>query len=295
MLSAREVALHGIYAVEKQDTWANAYLKKAIAKEKLDSRDAALATHLLLGVLQNKLLLDAYIGKFSTMKVQKMESKVRDNLRLALYQLLFSEKIPANAAVNEAVNLTKKYCKNPRAPGMVNGILRAVVRTQQDLPSLDSKDPVENLSLRYSHPRFLVQLFLDRLGPKGCEALLQWNNTQAPTSIQMNALKASTQELRASLEAEQVVLSPHPWLEGCFLLSETGNIEKLSAFKEGLFYVQDPAAKLAVLAAGVKPFDRVLDACAAPGGKSFGAAILMENKGELLACDIYPHKKHQET
>jgi 16S rRNA (cytosine967-C5)-methyltransferase len=289
-MSAREVALCTLSAVEQKDAWANGQLKKEITKAKLDRRDAALATRLCFGTLQNRILLDFYIESFSTMKVRKMESKVRDNLRLALYQILFMERIPHNAAVNEAVNLTRKHCKNSRAAGMVNGILRNVVRNIDKLPSLQKKNALDELSLRYSHPKWLVSEFLRYLPLEELEELLSIHNSAAPTTIQINTCRFTEADLIASLQQEGVV-TRHPWLPDCLILEGTGNLEQLSAFETGAFYVQDPAAKLAVLAAVPKSGDRVLDVCGAPGGKSFAAAIAMKNQGEILSCDQYPHKK----
>ena len=123
-MSAREAALLTLVAMERQKAWSNGHLKKVIQEQRLDRRDAALATRLCFGVIQNRMLLDHYLQQYSAMKLSKMESKVRNNLRLGLYQMLFMTKIPVSAAVSEGVKLTKKHCKNPRAGGMVNGILR---------------------------------------------------------------------------------------------------------------------------------------------------------------------------
>ena len=136
MASAREAALLRLTAMDRQKAWSNGHLQKAIRDAGLDRRDAALATRLCFGVLQNRLLLDFYLQQCASMKLEKMESKVRNGLRIGLYQMLFLDKIPASAAVSEAVELTKKHCKNPRAAGLVNGILRALARRLHDLPAL---------------------------------------------------------------------------------------------------------------------------------------------------------------
>lgn len=290
-MTAREAALLTLGAVEGKNAWANGYLKKTLAKAALPRRDAALANRLTFGVLQNKLLLDYYIGRFSTMKVTKMESKVRDNLRLALYQLLFLNKIPQSAAVNEAVTLTKKHCKNPRAPGMVNGILRSIIRSLDNMPPLGETDPLAYCALRYSHPLWLAEVFSHLLPQEELEPLLALHNREAPTTVQVNTCRIAALELAEALQQEGVGAAAHPWLPGCLILTETGSLEQLAAFREGLFYVQDPAARLAVLAAGPQSGDTVLDACAAPGGKSFACALEMENRGRIVSCDIHPHKR----
>lgn len=291
VVSAREAALLTLAAMERQKAWSNGHLKKVMQEQKLDRRDAALATRLCFGVLQNRMLLDYYLQQYSTMKLAKMESKVRSALRLGLYQMLFLTKIPVNAAVSESVELTKKHCKNPRAGGMVNGILRNLARHLDDLPTLDRKDPVEYLSLLYSHPRWLVETFSARLPEEEMEQLLRWDNSEPPVTVQVNTCRYTEEEVVASLEEEGVTVTRHPWLPGCLLLSGTGDLATRAAYQKGMLYAQDPAARLSVLAAGLRPGDRVLDACAAPGGKSFAAAMVMEGQGEILSCDLHAHKK----
>ena len=289
MGSAREAAMLTLAACERQGAWSDGYLKRILREQGLDRRDAALASRLCYGVLQNKLLLDWHLARFCKNKLTSLDVKVLCNLRVAAYQILFLDKIPPSAAVNEAVELTKKHCRNPRAAGMVNGILRAMLREEKH-PELNRYDKVESLSLKYSHPVWLVEQFSAALGWEGTEALLAENNRQPPTTAQANPLRVSPTELAEALQKEGVEVQLHPWLSGCFLLHGTGDLERLSSFQKGGFYIQDAAARLAVTAAGVTPGSRVLDCCAAPGGKSFAAAIDMGNQGEIVSCDIHPHK-----
>ena len=289
MGSAREAAMLTLTACERQGAWSDGYLKKVLREQKLDRREAALAAHLSYGVLQNKLLLDWHLEAFSKSPLDKLDVRVLCNLRVALYQLLFLDKIPCSAAVNEAVELTKKHCRNPRAAGMVNGILRSVLR-QEKLSAPDFPDKEKSLSIKYSHPAWLVGRFVAELGPDGAEALLAANNEQPPTTAQVNTLHTNFAELRVELQQAGVTARPHPWLTDCLLLSGTGNLERLPAFQQGKFYIQDAAARLAVRVANIAPGSRVLDCCAAPGGKSFAAAIDMKNQGQIISCDIHPHK-----
>lgn len=291
-MTARKAALFTLSAVEQNNAWANGELKKEIAKSGLDRRDAALATRLCFGTLQHRILLDYYLQAFSSMKLSKMEPKVRNALRLALYQILFMERIPSSAAVNETVSLTRKYAKNPRAAGMVNGILRSILRSEKDLPAVEQKNPMDTLALRYSHPRWLLDELSLRLSPEELEELLCIHNSAAPTTLQINLCRTSLKTVQERLQEEGVMAEPHPWLPNCLVLESVGNLEQLSVFRDGEVYVQDPAAKLAVLAAEPKPKERVLDACAAPGGKSFAAAIEMNNQGTIVSCDLYEHKQH---
>ncbi len=289
MGSAREAAMLTLAACERQGAWSDGYLKKILREQSLDRRDAALAAKLCYGVLQNKLLLDWHLARFCKGKLTALDVKVLCNLRVAVYQLLFLDKIPPSAAVNEAVELTKKCCRNPRAAGMVNGILRAMLRNGE-LPEPKGRDKEETLSLKYSHPRWLVEEFTVALGMEGAEALLVENNCQPSTAAQVNVLHGSSADLAEALRKDGAEVQPHPWLYNCLLLSGTGDLERLPPFQNGAFYIQDAASRLAVAAAGVEPGSRVLDCCAAPGGKSFAAAIDMENRGEIISCDIHPHK-----
>ena len=289
-MSAREAALLTLVAMERQKAWSNGHLKKVIQEQRLDRRDAALATRLCFGVIQNRMLLDHYLQQYSAMKLSKMESKVRNNLRLGLYQMLFMTKIPVSAAVSEGVKLTKKHCKNPRAGGMVNGILCNLARHLDELPTLDRGNPVAYLSLLYSHPQWLVEEWSQQLEAGELEELLRWDNSEPPVTVQVNTCRFQTSQVAAALEEEGMTVTAHPWLPDCLFLNGTGSLEHLEAFQKGYFYIQDAAAHLAVLAAAPQPGWRVLDACAAPGGKSFAAAIAMENRGSVTSCDIHPHK-----
>ena len=284
-MGARETALNALIACRKDGAWSNGVLKEYIRRDRLDSRDAALATRLCYGVLQNRQKLDFYLQQLLTGRLKDLHPVIRDILHLGLYQIYELDKIPDSAAVNESVALAKKYQKNPKAGGLVNGILRNAVRTQGQL-----KQPTSYAD-RYSHPDELISLLKANL-PKGkLEPMLIADNAAPQTVVQVNTLRISTSKLVERLEQEKVKAEPHGWMPDCLVLSGTGSIETLPSFKEGLFYVQDPAAKLSVLCAKLpKENIRVLDCCSAPGGKSFAAAIAMEGKGSITSCDIHAHK-----
>ena len=290
-MDAREAALLTLNACERQGGWSDGVLKKQLAQAQLDRRDAALATQLCFGVVQNRLLLDFYLSRFSNIPLKRMESKVVQALRLALYQMLFLSRIPHSAAVNSAVDLTRQHCKNPRASGMVNGILRAVERSLDHLPVIDAEDNIGYLSTLYSHPRWLVEEWVQTLGAEQAAELMAANNSAPPITAQVNTCRISTTALLSELSREGLDVQVHPWLKDCLILWDTGSVEELESFRAGQFYIQDPASRLAVAAAGVQPGVRVMDACAAPGGKSFALSMLMEDRGEVISCDIHPHKK----
>ncbi len=290
-MDAREMAMLTLNACERQGGWSDGVLKKQIGAAGLDSRDAGLATQLCFGVLQNRMLLDFYLSKFSNIPLRRMEGKVLQILRLGLYQMLFLTRVPHSAAVDRAVALTRTHCKNPRASGMVNAILRNLERNLDRLPTIPEGDLAEYYATLYSHPVWLVQMLLKRLGREGTAAFLQADNSQPPITAMVNTQKADARQAAELLLEEGVETVPHPWLEDCLILSRSGNLEELESFRRGLFYVQDPASRLAVLALDPEPGMKVLDTCAAPGGKSFAAAIRMEDQGEVWSCDLHPHKK----
>ena len=282
-MGARETALNVLIACRKEGGWSNGVLKEYLQRDRLDRRDAALATRLCYGVLQNRLKLDHYLQQLLTGKVKDLHPAVRDILHLGLYQLREMDKVPSSAAVNESVDLAKKYCKKQRyAPGLVNAVLRKAA----DAPLREPTGWQE----MYSHPQALIDLLKSYVGKERIEKMLIANNEAPDTVVQVNTLKITTAALAARLEGEGVVACPHGWMKDCLVLSGTGNLEKLPAFREGLFYVQDAAAKLSVLCAELTEGQCVLDCCAAPGGKSFAAAIAMGGNGSIISCDVHPHK-----
>ena len=284
-MGARETALNALIACRKEGAWSNGVLKTYIHRDRLDSRDAALATRLCYGVIQNRGKLDYYLAQLLTGRLKDLHPAVRDILHLGLYQIYELDKIPDSAAVNQSVSLAKRYCKNPKAPALVNGVLRRAVDTKGQL-----KEPVSYAD-RYSHPEELISLLKANL-PKGqLEPMLIADNQAPKTVIQVNTLKVDTAGLTARLAEAGITARPHGWMPDCLVLENTGNLETLPPFREGLFYVQDPASRLSVLCAQLpRTGAKVLDCCAAPGGKSFAAAVAMGGRGEIVSCDIHPHK-----
>ena len=285
-MGARETALNALIACRKEGAWSNGVLKEYIRRDRLDNRDAALASRLCYGVLQNRQKLDFYLKQLLTGKQNRLHPVVRDILHLGLYQMLEMTKIPVSAAVNESVELTKKYCPNPVAAKLVNGVLRNADRRKGTL-----EEPVK-LSDRYSHPESLIQLLRSYVGEELLEPMLRANNEAPDITIQVNTLKTDAETLTQALETQGVIVQPHSWMENCLVLRSTGALENLEVFRQGHFYVQDPAAKLSVLCAQLPQREDfyLLDCCAAPGGKSFAAAMAMGGKGHITSCDIHAHK-----
>lgn len=286
-MSARKTALDALIACRKQAAWSNGILKDYIARDRLDRRDAALATRLCYGVLQNRSMLDFFLAQLLSGKVKDLHPVVRDILHLGLYQIYELDKIPDSAAVNESVSMTKKYCRWQRsAPGLVNAVLRNAIRTKGEL-----KQP-KTLEERYSHPQKLINLLRDYVGEEKLEPMLAANNGTPRTVVQVNTLRITTDGLLDELEREGVPARRHDWMPDCLILGGTGSLDQLKAFQDGLFYIQDAAAKLSVMCAEIPKGEhvRVLDCCAAPGGKTFAAAIAMGNQGKVRSADIHRHK-----
>ena len=281
--NAREAALQALERCRRDGAWSGAVLDSLIRSQNLDRREAALASQLCLGVLQNSSYLDHVIGAYCR---TKLEPKLRDVLRLGAYQLLFLDKIPHRAAVNETVSLCRIVGLG-RASGLVNAVLRRI--GENDPPPVTESDPVRRLSIRWSHPEWLVRRLLRDHDEDFVEAFLRCNNEASPLCIQVNRLKVTSRDYERALERAGIDYKTDPALDGCLTLAG-GAVSELPGFAEGLFYVQDRAARSAVAAAGAKPGMRVLDACAAPGGKSFAAAMEMENLGEIVSCDLHEKK-----
>ena len=284
-MGARETALNALIACRKDGAWSNGVLKNYVQRDHLDRRDAALAARLCYGVLQNRLLLDYWLQQLLTGKLKSLHPVVHDILHLGLYQICFLDKIPDSAVVNESVALSKKYCSRLKnAPGLVNAVLRSAIRAG------DSLQQPRSYVEKYSHPQALVDILKPYVGKEKLEPMLRANNEIAPTVIQVNTLRTDTDTLQQMLEGEGVTAQKHTWMPDCLVLSGTGDLERLRSFRDGLFYVQDCAAKLSVLCAQLPQSANVLDCCAAPGGKSFAAYIAMAGTGSITSCDIYPHK-----
>lgn len=286
MDKAREAAVFALERTRRDGAWSSALSDAMKTKYDLDSRSLSLAVSISLGVLQSTALLDYYID-LNSKSASKIEPKVRDIMRSGAYQLIFMDKIPASAAVNESVALCKKLGYS-RASGFCNAVLRKIASSADKLPEPPGKGTAQYLSVKYSHPQQLAQYIVDRRGYDAAEAFLAADNTIPDTCLQVNTLKITPDELMARLLAESIPCSMHPWLPNCIVTA--GSVSSMPGFDEGHFYVQDPAAKCAVLAAALEPGMYVLDSCAAPGGKSFAAAIAMRNEGSIDSCDLHDKK-----
>ena len=287
-LGAREAALKALGAYRRGD--ARLELKYGFSGESsgMSASETALAMRILHGVMQNMAYCDYIASFFSSIELKKLHPLVLDILRISIYQIVFLTRIPHSAAVNEGVKLAKKY-SNQRAAGYVNAMLRKVAGCAASgrLPEAAGGSECRRLSVKYSHPEWLVGEFYEILGEEGADKLLRENNSaHTPVTAQVNTLITDTDTVLSMLADEGVEATKHDWLDNCIDLHSPGDITLLEVFKTGCIYIQDAAARLAVEAAAPEPGDFVIDACAAPGGKSFASAIKMNNTGHIAASDV---------
>lgn len=285
----RRTALDILLRVERDRAFAEQLLDQELSRGTLAGPDRGLLTELVYGVLRRQGTLDFLVDAFSASRGGRLERVVLVILRLGLYQLLFLDRIPASAAVNESVNLAKAMA--PRAAGLVNAVLRRADRERDALPwPHRERDPAAYIAARHSHPRWLVERWIEQLGVLEAEELAVAMVEQAPLTIRVNTLKTTRGAYLAELAAAGVAAEPTAWGPHGIRITSRIAITSLPGFAEGLVAVQDESSQLAAFFLGPQPGERVLDVCAAPGGKAVYLAQLMENRGEVLACDISAKK-----
>lgn len=287
--SARATALRVLVSCRNNGAWADAALKAQISRDGLSGPDAALCSRIVYGVMQNRMLLDFYIGAYCTQKPDHLQPPLLEILRIGAYQIIYLDKIPDSAAVNTSVELAK-LAKRGQASGLVNAVLRKLSQNKKALPPVPERDDVQRLSIQYSHPKWFVKRLVSLLGREEAERFLACDNQIAPITVQVNPLKTTLEALTEELQQAGISAQPHSWVPDCLELSGTGDLAALPSFREGKFLVQDPAARLVSLIAGIRPGQKVLDVCAAPGGKSLSAAFAMAGNGSIVACDLHENK-----
>lgn len=285
----RMTAYRVLMRVEESGGYSNISLNSALEASSLDTRDKAFATKLVYGVLENTVYLDCIIDSCSRVKANKLEAEVRCLLRMALYQMTFLE-TPDSAAVNETVNLAKKL-KLFRATGFINGLLRGFIRNGKQVKLPDrKKDELKYFCVKYSCPMWLVKLWQKSYGSEICESILESLSERPPIFARVNTTKITDQRLAEELKQEGISADISDVLPDCLVLSDTGSLKENSQYKRGEFHVQDGSSQLCCTIAAPKSGDKVYDVCAAPGGKSFTLAEIMDNKGEVVSCDLHPHR-----
>jgi 16S rRNA (cytosine967-C5)-methyltransferase len=263
--SARETALAALRLWRKEKRFADSIISGLLANADLAPSDRAFALELLYGVLRNLTLLDFWIGY---LRASRIESNVRDVLRLGLYQV-FLLKTPAHAAVHETVAIAPK-----KQRAIINAVLRAAIRQQAELLAQADAQP---LFVRTSHPQFLIERWQQQFGPENTEQLCKWNNRPALVYGRVNGLKIDPENF----------LKLYPDLRLLPGISDFVEFDTLptTALDSGHCYVQDPSTVIACQFLDAKPGEKILDACAAPGGKTAYLAQMMQNRGVIIACD----------
>ena len=289
MPNPRNTALKVLLKIEQDKAYSNLALANAIREGGLSGLDSAFASALVYGVLERKLTLDYIIKQYSKIPLRKIEIKTKLILRMGIFQLIFMDKVPDSAAVNESVNLAKKH-KLQKSSGFINGILRSITRAEVKYKLPDKSDKIYYYSIKYSAPQDLVRLWLSSYGELNTEKLLENLSGRPKICARVNTLKIDTDTLISKLSEDGVECEKIPFLSDAVYLKNTGAIENLRAYKDGLFHVQDASSQLCVSILNPKPRDIMLDICSAPGGKSFTAAQIMQNRGRIFACDLYDHK-----
>lgn len=287
MPEPRLEAVKLLMQIQKDASYSSLAVTEALKNIKFsDTRDTAFAVSLVYGVLENKLTLDYNISLYLSDKTVRLKSNVKNTLRVAAFQILYMDKIPHSAAVNEAVKITKalgaKY-----ATGLVNAVLRRISENGLMLPQTDNK--IKDISVKYSVGIDIVNSLVSDYGIEAAEKIFSSFIGRRPLFIRHNVLKCTEEALLQSLSSDGVCVSGTNQAH-CFSIDNSGDITKLSAFKNGYFYVQDMSSQICCSLLDVKPDDFVIDCCAAPGGKSFTLAQSLGKNGRIISCDLHLHK-----
>ena len=285
----REIALKTLYKIDKDEAYSNIALDENIKenKNKLDDRDTGFISEIVYGVTSWKLTIDEIIKKYSKLKLKKISPWILNILRMGIYQIVFLDKVPKSAAVNESVNLAKRY-GHKGSSNFVNAILRKVEKKDYEA-FFEIENPIERISKTTSMPVWMIEELLKENDIEKVEEICKASNIKPKVAIRINRLKTNKQELENLLKERDIVFKEGK-LEDFLILEKTKNIEQLDLFKQGYFTVQDEGAGLIAKVVDPKPNELVLDACSSPGGKTTYMAELMENKGEIIAWDLHPHR-----
>lgn len=286
MNDPRKIAYDVLVRCASAEQYSNIALDTAIKRSDLTPPDRGLLTALVYGVIERQITLDAIIDSLTDRKSEEISPDVRTLLRLGLYQLAYLDRVPDHAAVNETVNMAGK-----RSRGFVNAILRAFIRSGKEIPIPDKNtDAVGYLSVKYSFCPALCRKFIDTFSLERAEELFAAFGETPDLTLRTNTLRIFREELIEKIGEQGIHALPTKESEVGIRVCDRSPVTELYGFADGLFFVQDEASQLCVKALDAKPGMRVLDACACPGSKSFGAAIDMQNKGEVISCDLHRNK-----
>lgn len=291
-LARREAALDALLAVDTRGAFTALAVDAALRRRELDARARGYVTEAVFGVLRRRGTIDWMLGLCSDRPLDSLHPAVRNILRLAAYEICFMTSVPGPVACNEAVNLAKRRGQ-AQAAGYVNAVCRAMLRRHEasDWPwPRREEDPVAALAVLASHPTWLAARWIERFGAEEAWRLCEANNETPPLHVRTNTLKITRDELARRLAAEGAEVEAGPWAPEALHVRGLGRVADSPAFQAGLFTVQDEGAQLVARALAPAPGQRVIDLCAAPGGKTTHLAELMENRGEIIAVDVHPGK-----
>ena len=283
----RELAMRVLQRVHVEDAYANVALAETLRELQLPERDRRFLTELVYGVTKAGASLDYMIGCYVA-DIRKAQPAIRELLRLGLYQIFCMDRVPPSAACNTAVELAKKHGRRG-ADSFVNGVLRAALREPERAAFPEGRD-ARSLALRTWHPQWMVERWVRVYGYERTEELCRCNNTSAPLSMRVNTLRTNRDALMVQLAAAGAQVRASAWVPDGIVLDAHGALDELAALREGLAQVQDESSMLVAHILGAEPGMSVIDACAAPGGKTTHIAQRMENRGRVLAFDIYEEK-----
>ncbi len=282
MANARKIALNALCDVRDGGAYSNITLNKYLNENDLSVADRGLATALFYGVLDRTITLDFVLSHFIKTPLKKVTPFALECLRISLFQIMFLDKIPDSAAVNEAVKIIKNS-KYRHLCGFVNGVLRNILREGIKLPE---GNDIKSLSVRYSCPIWIVESFINDYGLDDTVQLLEFSLQTPPVTLRVNTLKTNTNDFTEILKRENII-TQQASLDNALDVIGGIDVTKCKAYSDGLFHVQDIASQTVVNVLSPKPDERVLDICAAPGGKTFTMAQYMKNSGKIIACDLY--------
>lgn len=283
-MDERETAVYSLIDIFDFEKFGSLALKSTLGNAPLTNIQKAFVTEVVNGVLRNIIFLDYVINKFSSVRTDKMKPFILNVIRISVYQIIFMDKIPASAACNEAVKLTKKKHFG-KLSGFVNGVLRSISAGWKNIEL--PEDKIECLSVKYSCPLWIIRYWLEYFSYEQTEAICRNSATRPEISICVNTLKTDNEKLLEALRKENFNAD---FSGGFAFIKGSGSPAHLKAFKSGLFYMMDKSAQAAVDILDPQRGESIADVCAAPGGKSFYAAFKMHNEGRISARDIYEHR-----
>lgn len=290
-INPREIAAEALMQIMTEGAYNHMALRRLLKQNGvMSAQERAFVTEVVNGTLRNLYWIDYHINAVSKTKTEKMKPWILSVLRSAVYQILFLD-VPDRAACDEAVKLAG--VRGYRAlSGFVNGVLRAVVREKQNI-TLPQENTAEYLSILYSHPLWLVKMWIAYYGYTQTALLCEANNAAPDVTIRVNTQQIQAKDLMQKLENAGVFVTKGNLWENALHLRHTADMRKMEFFTEGYFHVQDESSQTAAEIVAPQKGEKILDLCAAPGGKSFTMAELMEDTGEIVSCDIYTHKVAQ--